>query len=95
MANLAVTYQNLGKYSEGEKLQIHAQEAQSRVFEEEHSHKIKTMPNVVGAQDTAVLDARSIVPEEETSDSRFSKFKIAHSFHKEKDLNDNFAGPST
>jgi hypothetical protein len=26
---------------------------------------------------------------------RFSKFKIAHSFHKEKDLDDNFAGPST
>jgi len=30
-------------------------------------------------------------------EKRFARFKskIAHSFHKEKDLDDNFAGPST
>ncbi|KIJ93719.1 hypothetical protein K443DRAFT_684247 [Laccaria amethystina LaAM-08-1] len=136
MGDLASTYYNLGKYTEGEKLQIQAQEAQSRVFGEEdsvtnhpHSHKMKTMPNVKDAQDTQVLDARSTVPEEETLDlvqvvlnpqvqavlpdtmfnpdtkvhfssklaKRFSKikFKIAHSFHKDKDLDDNFAGPSS
>jgi hypothetical protein len=64
MIGLASTYYKLGKYTEGEKLQIQAQEAQSRVFGDEHSCKIKTMPNVEDAQDTQVLDARSTVPEE-------------------------------
>ena len=62
MGNLAATYVNLGKYSEGDKLQIQAQEAQSKAFVGEHSHQIKSMLSVEEAQ---VLNTRRTVPEEE------------------------------
>ena len=54
-----------GKYTEREKLQIQAQEAQSRHFRGEHVHTIKTMSNVQEALESEVLNARSTVPEEE------------------------------
>jgi hypothetical protein len=68
MQNLAATYQKLGKYTEGEKLQIQAREVQSRVFEGQHFQKIKTMHNVKDAQNTQVLNARRTASEEATSD---------------------------
>ncbi|KIJ93731.1 hypothetical protein K443DRAFT_12658 [Laccaria amethystina LaAM-08-1] len=129
LSQLAETYQNLGKYTEAEKLKIQGLDGRCRILGEEHSHAINTMPNVKDAQDTEVLDVWSTVPEEETFDSvqvvlnppvrtvlsnaiinpdkkdkfssklakRFSKFKskIAHLFYKDKDLDDNFAGPSS
>ena len=52
MQHLATTYQKLAKYTEGEKLQIQAQEAQIKVSGGEYSHKIKTMP---AAQDARRL----------------------------------------
>ena len=64
----AATYKCLGKHTDGEKLHIQAQEVQSRVFEGEHSHKINTISKVEEVQETQVLDTRTTVPEEETSD---------------------------
>ena len=63
MTNLAATYKCLGRHTEGEKLQIQAQEAQSRVFAGEHFHKIHTMYNVKECQESQVPDAWSILPD--------------------------------
>ena len=69
MENLAGTNQNLRKYIDGENPQVQAQEVQSIIFEGGHPKKIKPMPNLEDALDTQVLDARSTVPEENTSHS--------------------------
>ncbi|KIJ97535.1 hypothetical protein K443DRAFT_9810 [Laccaria amethystina LaAM-08-1] len=69
IANLAATCRNLGKHTGGEELQIQGQQAQSRALGGEHPDKTKTMSNVEQAQETQVLDGRSTVYEEETSNS--------------------------
>ena len=43
MANLAATYQSLGKYTEAEKLQIQVLDAQNRILGMEHPHTILAM----------------------------------------------------
>ena len=57
------------KYIDDENPQVQAQEAQSIVSEGGHPKKIKPMPNLEDALDTQVLDARSTVPEGDTSHS--------------------------
>jgi hypothetical protein len=43
MANLAATYQNLGKYTEAEKLKIHVLDTRNRILGVEHPDTITAM----------------------------------------------------
>jgi tetratricopeptide (TPR) repeat protein len=46
MDNLALTYSNLGRYTEAEKLQIQVLDARSRILGKEHPHTIMSMGNL-------------------------------------------------
>ena len=46
MANLAVTYRKLGKYTEAEKLEIEVLDARNRILAAEHPDTIKAMRNL-------------------------------------------------
>ena len=46
MGNLATTYQNLGKYTEAEKLEIQVLDARRRILGVEHPHTILAMDNL-------------------------------------------------
>ena len=61
MTNLAITYRNLGRHTEAEKLETQACELKSRVLGEESHTITTTMATVQGAQEIKVLDAGSTV----------------------------------
>jgi tetratricopeptide (TPR) repeat protein len=46
MGNLAVTYSNLGKYTEAEKLEIQVLDVRNRILGVEHPHTILAMENL-------------------------------------------------
>jgi hypothetical protein len=46
MANLAVTYGSLGKYTEAEKLEIQVLDARNRILGVEHPDTINAMANL-------------------------------------------------
>jgi hypothetical protein len=46
MANLAATYQNLGKYTEAEKLEMQVLDARNRILGVEHPDTINAMANL-------------------------------------------------
>ena len=46
MANLAMSYQDLGKYTEAQKLQMQVLEASNRILGVEHPHTINAMEHL-------------------------------------------------